>query len=308
MRVTSPVTTVGIDLGGTKISFQSRSSTGKVFAQAKINTPDSLDHLLEALLLTTKKIISTSDCKPAGIGIAAAGQIDHENKSILFSPNMPISEPLAIGSILETELKIPITIENDANTAAIGEKVFGEAREMKDFITLTLGTGIGSGIFVNGKLLTGAMGGGGEAGHIKIDSSGPLCGCGAYGCLEALASGTAIRRMSKDVYGQIKNGAELGVLASEGDKGAKEIFQEAGSRLGDGLVSLINIFSPEAIFFCGSLAHAPDDYFSPAIKKARENSFGSLGENTTIKVSELGDDIGVIGACSLPLLQKFSQG
>ena len=308
MRGTNASATVGIDLGGTKISFQTRSSTGKVFAQAKINTPDSLDHLMEALLSTTKKIVSSGDFEPTGIGIAAAGQIDHENKSILFSPNMPISEPLAIGSILETELKIPVTIENDANTAAIGEKVFGEAKAMDDFITLTLGTGIGSGIFVNGKLLTGFMGGGGEAGHIKIDSGGPQCGCGAHGCLEAFASGSAIRSMAKKVYGEIKTGAELGVLARDGDERAKKIFHEAGERLGDGLVSIINIFSPEAIFFCGSLAHAPDDYFSPAIKKARENSFGSLGEKVTIKVSELGDDIGVIGACSLPLLQKFSQG
>ncbi len=295
--------TIGIDLGGTKISFIDMFSPEKILAEKKIETPETKEELLEVLIETTGGLIKAEkDPPPTGIGIAAAGQINREAKSIIFSPNMPVKSEFALGAELEKALNVPVTMENDANAAAIGEKVFGQAKEMDDFIVLTLGTGIGSGIFTGGKLLRGHMGAGGEAGHLVIDPNGPQCGCGNRGCLEAFAGGIAIARMAEEIFGKAKTAEEVSSLAKGGDEKAKEILKGAGQRLGDGLVSLVNVFNPQAIFFIGSLANAPDDYFLPALKKVKDNSFGTSGQNVVIKNSTFKDSMGVIGAAALPVI------
>ncbi len=297
-----PARTIGIDLGGTKISFIDMFSPEKILAEKKIETPETKEELLEVLIEATGDLIKAEKKPPTGIGIAAAGQINRKAKSIIFSPNMPVKSEFALGAELEKALNVPVTIENDANAAAIGEKVFGDAKEMDDFIVLTLGTGIGSGIFTGGKLLLGHTGAGGEAGHLVIDPNGPQCGCGNRGCLEAFAGGIGIARMAEEVYGEGKNAEEVSSLAKGGDEKAKEILKSAGERLGDGLVSMVNVFNPQAIFFIGSLTNAPDDYFLPALKKVKDNSFGTSGENVVIKNSIFKDNMGAIGAAALPVI------
>ncbi|MEE8484892.1 MAG: ROK family protein [Nitrospinota bacterium] len=295
--------TIGIDLGGTKISFIDMFSPEKILGEKKIKTPQTRNELIGALIDTTRNILSSKkDPPPMGIGIAAAGQINHKAKSIVFSPHLPFKSEFALGAELEKALNVPVTMENDANAAAIGEKVFGQAKEMDDFIVLTLGTGIGSGIFTGGKLLRGYLGAGGEAGHIVIDPDGPQCNCGNRGCLEAFAGGVGIARMAEEIFGRQVDAEEVSSLARGGDEKAKEILKGAGQRLGDGLVSLVNVFNPQAIFFIGSLTNAPDDYFLPALKKVKESSFGTSGENVVIKNSIFKDSMGVIGAAALPVI------
>jgi len=294
--------TIGIDLGGTKISFLDMYTPENIITELTVKTPTTLDDLVSTLTKTIKDLIHVEPNLPVGIGIAVAGQINQANKSIIFSPNLPIKTEFPLGTKLEDALNLPVSIENDANAAAIGEKVFGAAKDIDDFIMLTLGTGVGAGIFVGGRLLTGSMGAGGEAGHILIDPNGPKCGCGANGCLEAFASGTAIARMAKDSFVKKISARDLSLIASDGDLKAMEIFEKAGERLGDGLVTLINLFNPAAIFFCGSLTNAPNNYFIPAFQKVRNSSFGTMGAEVILETSKFSDNIGVIGAASLPII------
>ncbi len=291
---------IGIDLGGTTVSFIDMFSPDEILAEKKIKTPGSVDELVEALLDTLGAMVSEKrEPAPVGIGIAVAGQVNPPRKSVIFTPNLPFKEEYPLGAEIEKKLGIPVTLENDANAAAIGERVFGAGKGMDDFISMTLGTGIGSGIFAGGKLLTGYMGAGGEAGHIPIDPRGPQCNCGSSGCLETFCSGTALTRMDKERTGKARSGKEICEAAADGEETAIEILRYAGEKLGDGLVSLVNLFNPQGIFFCGSLANAPDVYFEPAFRKVREKSFGTSGKELLLEISPLKEKIGVIGAAAL---------
>ena len=253
---------IGIDLGGTTISFIDMFSSGDLLAEERLTTPSTREEVVECLAAVVNGLVSSNkNPVPVGVGLAVAGQVDHESGNIIFSPNLPFKEEYRLGAELQKRIGIPVYLENDANAAAIGEKVFGAAREMDDFISITLGTGLGSGIFTGGRLLRGAGGTGGEAGHMVIDPDGPVCNCGNRGCLETFCTGLAITRMARERFGEPKSGKEVCDAAEGGDETAVKILREAGSRLGDGLVSLVNIFNPEAIFFSGSLSHAPEIYF-----------------------------------------------
>ena len=290
---------IGVDLGGTTISFIDCRARNSVQARRTLPVPNNNDEIVSIIAKTVKELLEKGDEKPKGIGVAVAGQIEKDRRSVIFSPNLPFKEEFPLAEKLEDAIRLDVRLENDANSAAIGEKVFGEAVEMDDFISLTLGTGIGSGIFSGGRLLRGHDGGGAEAGHIVVNSEGPICGCGNFGCLEAYSSGKAIEGMAKEFTGRSMTAREICEAAERGNDDATALLNYAGERLGDGLVTLINLFNPEAIFFCGSLASAPIDYFGPALEKGRMNSFGTTGEKLKIEVSEISDMAGLLGAASL---------
>ncbi len=296
--------TIGIDLGGTGISFIDMYSPDNVIQRMHIETPSTRGEIVSALKTAALRFLETpGHPAPSGIGVAVAGQVGHAGKSVVFSPNLPFKTEYALGMELEKEFGIPVSLENDANAAAFGERVFGMAKGMDDFIVITLGTGIGAGIFANGKLVCGHTGSGGEAGHMVILPEGPLCGCGNKGCLEALASGTAIARSFREKTGIEKSAKEVCGLARDGDAAARAVLRAAGDYLGYGLVNLVNLFGPQAVFFTGSLSNAPDDYFVPALRRVRERSFGTAGKDVVLKVSPLASEVGVIGAAALPLLR-----
>lgn len=295
--------TIGIDLGGTGISFIDMYTPDNIVQRARIDTPRTRDEIIAALKKTLRRFLENAGHPaPVGIGVAVAGQVDSRGKSVVFSPNLPFKTEYALGDGLEREFGLPVFVENDANAAAIGERVFGMAKGMDDFIVITLGTGIGSGIFANGQLVRGHTGSGGEAGHMVIVPEGPLCGCGNRGCLEALASGTAIARAFKERTGVGKSAKEVCELADAGDEAARGTLGAAGEYLGNGLINLVNLFGPQAIFFTGSLSSAPDAYFAPAFRRMREASFGTAGSGVLLAVSPLAVEVGVIGAAALPLL------
>lgn len=296
---------IGIDLGGTGISFIDMYGPDNVIQRARIDTPHDRDEIIAALKGTLRRFLGNAGHPaPVGIGVAVAGQVGRLGKSVVFSPNLPFKTEYPLGEELEKEFDIPVLVENDANAAAIGERVFGMAKGMDDFIVITLGTGIGSGIFANGKLLRGHTGSGGEAGHMVIVPEGPPCGCGNRGCLEALASGTAIARLFKERTGIGKSAKEICALADGGDEAARATLRAAGEYLGHGLVNLVNLFGPQAIFFTGSLSNAPDVYFAPAFRRVREGAFGTAGRDVVLAVSPLAAEVGVIGAAALPLLRS----
>jgi len=288
----------GIDLGGTTISFIYLSSPKDVIAEKTIETPSDGDGIVDAMVKTIDEMIQGGE-RPAGIGIAMAGEINEKKNSVIFSPNLPFKEEFAIGEKIEKRLGLSVKLENDANAAAVGEKVFGSAKEMDDFIVLTLGTGIGSGIYTGGKLLKGCTSSGGEAGHMVIDVKGNLCGCGRRGCLESFASGTAIAKWVERESGVLMSAKNISDSAKDGDETSINAFKEAGDMLGSGLASLINIFNPEAIFFTGSLVDAPSIYLDTAIKKAKREAFGSMGGSVRLEVSSISKNAGLLGSAGL---------
>lgn len=219
---------------------------------------------------------------------------------IVQAPNLKGFEGFEIEKYLKRKLKSPFYIDNDANCAALGEKYFGYAKNLNHFVVLTLGTGVGGGIFSNGKLLRGKNGLAGELGHITIFPEGIKCGCGKRGCLEMYASKEGFKKILKmDIEPE-----EIAKRAKKGIKKYKKVFEIMGYALGIACGNIVNIFNPEAIIFSGGISKSFDLFRKTFFKTLRENAFPHLLKDLKIKISKLGDNTGVLGAISLVIYEK----
>ena len=295
---------IGIDIGGTNLRIALISEEGKVIKKIKV---PSRERILESLLDSITRIINSD---VVGIGIGVAGLIDHEKGTVLRSPNLPAIEGINLAETLKARFKIPVLIENDANVAALGEKWLGAGKGFKDFVHLTLGTGIGGGVIYNEKLMNISA----EIGHMVIVASGTPCSCGNNGCLETYASAKAIlskainsleggtESILRELYGgnfYRLTSEDIYKSALEGDGLSRAVLREAGKYLGIGITNIINIFSPQAIVLSGGLIGAWNIYVQEAIKEASQRSFKILFDKTRIIPSILKDDAGIIGAACL---------
>lgn len=303
---------IGIDVGGSSIKVGVVSNSGQLEKKSKIpNTGrTSIDNLI-------KFLDESIDKNVIAIGIGVAGLIDKDSGKILISPNIDYIEELDILAILKERFKLPVFIENDANSASIGEMWVGAGREFSDFVLLTLGTGIGGGIIYRRKLLDIPA----EIGHMSIKSDGNKCSCGALGCLESYASASAIlfnaitmlEKGRNSILKDLHNGnfykltvEDIYSSAIEGDNLSREILKEAGRYLGIGMANIINIFGPEAIILTGGLIGAWDIYINEAIKEASRRAFKELYNKVKIIPSLLKDDAGIIGSAYLALSNVMS--
>ena len=213
---------------------------------------------------------------------------------------------------MEPKIGLPLTIENDASAAAWGEFRFGVRSNIDHLLFVTLGTGVGGGVITHGILLRGAQGSGGELGHMTIQADGPRCGCGNHGCLEALASGTAIQRRAREVANERPNtalgrlavervvlGEDVTRLAEDGDEASISILQETGRWLGIGLAGFVNIFNPEVVAVGGGAARAGDLILEPARKEIRLRARSPSRDLVTVQEATLGPESGVLGAAAL---------
>jgi len=295
---------IGIDLGGTNLRVALISEEGKVVK--KIKTP-SKERVVDSLIDAITEVINSD---VIGIGIGVAGLIDREAGVVIRSPNLPSIEGINITGALRERFSLPTIIENDANVAALGEKWLGAGREFRDFVHLTLGTGIGGGVIYNDRLLNISA----EIGHMVIFSGGEKCSCGNYGCLETYASARAILSRAikyledgaDSILRQLHEGnfyrltaEDIYKSALEGDALSRDVLREAGRYLGIGITNIINIFSPQAIILSGGLMGAWNIYVQEAIKEASKRAFKELFDRTRIIPSILEDDAGVIGAACL---------
>ena len=243
-----------------------------------------------------------------GIGIGVAGVLDRAENRITLSPNIP---PLTGYSFNGLGYPVPVYVENDANAAALGEARAGAGRDFRNFVLMTLGTGIGGGIIYGGELLKVAA----EVGHMSVVADGKKCFCGNNGCLELFASARAI---IASVVESLEGGAESALreccqgkiyritpedvykaALEEGDMLSREVLKEAGRYLGIGIANIINIMSPEAVILAGGLVGAWNIYVDEAIKEASKRAFKSLFQAVSILPASLGDEAGVVGAASL---------
>ena len=308
--------TVGIDIGGTNTVFGIVDARGHILSTDSIKTKDYpeingyVDTLSDRLMQLIHAVGGISMIRGVGVG---APNSNYYMGNIELAPNLPWKGVVPLARMLREKLGVPVALTNDANAAALGEMTYGVARGMKDFIMITLGTGVGSGIVVNGQLVYGHDGFAGELGHVIVRPGGRLCGCGRKGCLETYCSATGIVRTvhevllstqepsllrnkpleqitSKDIY-------DAAVL---GDKLALEIFRFTGTVLGEAFANFVVFSSPEAIILFGGLAKAGDYIMNP-IREAMDNNLMNLFRGKTrLLVSELKDsDAAVLGASAL---------
>ena len=312
---------IGIDVGGTKVLTALADENGLILNKAQkpteadkgeetiiSNIKDSIDRVINNSPITKEEV--------KRIGIGSPGPLDLEKGLIIENSNLSWTN-VPIVKILEEMTGIPVTLENDANAAALGEKHFGAGREADNIVYLTISTGIGGGIIIDKKIYHGGKGNAGEVGHMTlIPDSNYQCGCGNYGCFEAVASGTAIARRGKEVLQKeeeslIKdysnNDVEqidaplVAAAARAGDKQAIEIFKLTGRLLGIGISNVVNLFDPEIIVLGGGVMHAKDLFIDELRASLQERALEANLKDLEVKEVGLGKDTGVMGAIAVAM-------
>jgi len=304
---------VGIDIGGTNTKVGIVNESGNCLIRATLHTNEYIlvDDFIDALAGLINRLFSELRIGKniKGIGIGAPNG-NYFKGTIEYAPNLNWKGIIYFADLMKVHFNVPIILTNDANAAAMGEMLYGAARSMKDFIVITLGTGLGSGIVVNGELVYGHDGFAGEIGHTIIVINGRQCGCGRNGCLETYCSAPGIIYTYKEllkkynVIPEVKDSLieakYIEQIAKEGDVIAIEAFKYTGEILGIGLANSVAYTSPEAIYLIGGFAKAKDLLFEPTIKSFNENVMNIFKGKTKILPSDLNDgDAAILGAASL---------
>lgn len=307
--------TIGIDLGGTKIAGGVVNDDGVILHRARRETPARDAEAVESeIVKLVRDLAEGQDIEAVGIG--AAGLVDEKRSRVLMAPNLGwTDEPLRAS--VEREIDLPVVVENDANAAAWGEYRYGAGRGCDNLVCVTVGTGIGGGLVLGGRLYRGAHGLAAEFGHVCVEPGGRLCGCGHRGCWEQYASGNALVRTARELAAERRDEAEIllslgsgtpeGVegpdvtaAATEGDPVALEAFDRLANWLGLGLAGVIEIMDPGRVLIGGGVSSAGDLLLKPT-KRVYSESVAGRGYRpvTDIRLAALGNDAGLIGAADL---------
>ncbi len=308
---------IGLDLGGTNSEFGIVDQNANIIASTRVKTaghgndPNQyVDDCVAALRPIIEQVGGIEKIHAMGIG---APNGNYYSGAIEFAPNLPWKGKIPLAQMFSERLGIPVRLTNDANAAAMGEMQYGAARGMQNFIMITLGTGVGSGIVVNGQMVLGCDGMAGELGHVIVEKDGRQCGCGRKGCLEAYCSATGVARTAREIIEKTDKptilrdipldkieSKDVAIAAGKGDEVAKQIFEETGRILGEACANFAAFSSPEAFIFFGGLTKAGDLIMEP-IKKAYEKSVLRIfKDKAKFLVSELdGAGAAVLGASAL---------
>lgn len=310
---------IGIDIGGTHIKLGLVDERGKILARESFCT-NSVRGRTRTLDALAGRIFDLKRCarknRFVGVGIGAPGPIDVERGFVHFFPNIPGWKNTPLGRLLEKKLKLPVFLDNDANAMAWGEYCFGAGRGAQSLLALTLGTGIGGGIVLNGRLFHGTSYSAAEIGHLVINENGPRCSCGSRGCVETyVGNGYFVRAIQKRLRaGQksllrdwwLKERRLLTPLlvaeaARAGDAFSKRVWRETGKHLGTALASLVNILNPDRIILGGGIALNKALLFPAVTDAIKKNAFPVASRSVKVVPAGLGVDAGWIGAAALAL-------
>lgn len=297
---------IGVDLGGTNLRTALVNQNGEVADKVKEPTRASDGHarvvqkLIENIKAQQDRAHRNGNVV-AAVGVGAPGVIHADTGVVVKSPNFPDWNNLPLKKELEAALALPVFIENDANAAALGEQWRGAGRGKNSMIFLTLGTGVGGGIVLNGRIWPGADGMAGEIGHMTIIPDGRRCGCGNTGCLEMYASsrGIVMAYLERSSRHRMITSEEIYQAAREGDVLAGDVMKDMGRLLGIGIANLVNIFNPELIVIGGGVKDAWHLFIEATREEIKKRAFEYPAERTQIVPSMLGDDAGMIGAAAL---------
>jgi len=306
--------TVGVDVGGTKIAAGLVDERGRVVAHDRTESPAK--HPAEIVRTIGDLVRKVAGSEPVeAVGLSAAGFVDKARAMVVFAPNLAWrDEPLK--RLLEEEVDLPVVVENDANAAAWGEFMFGAGEDVEDLLMLTIGTGVGGGIVIDGELVRGGFGMGGEVGHITMVPGGVRCGCGNLGCLESYGSGSALVRVSRELAGthpELASGLVAradgdptritGPLVTEaardGDQFAMDRLAELGEWIGQGVATLTAVLDPNVVVIGGGVSEAGDLLLGP-IRESFERRLTGRGHRPLLEVRQaLLGNAGIIGVADL---------
>jgi glucokinase len=301
---------IGVDVGGTKIAAGIVTPGGEILDEVRYPTPQSPGMLIENIAKAIKEVGDGHEAE--GVCLAVPGLILASENRVIFSANLRAIEGIPLKDEIEPKIGLPLTIENDGNAAAWGEFRFGAGSEADHLVFITLGTGIGGGVITHGVLMRGAQGSGGELGHVTVQATGPRCACGNHGCLEALASGSAIARRARELavenpdsgLGRLATrrqilGEDVTDLAREGDEVALAVLEETGRWLGIGLAAFVNIFNPKVVAVGGGAMQAGELILEAARREMKLRARPPSRDLAEVKVATLGPKSGVLGAAAL---------
>jgi glucokinase len=303
------------DLGGTNLRLAAIKDDGKILYRTKYATPktERADEIVGAIMQAAE------ECRDAvgkvgeitAIGLAVPATINAAEGIIMKAPNVPALDGFRLSATLTNELNLPVVLENDANAAAIGENWLGAAKGFQNSICVTLGTGVGGGIVLNGGILRGIDGTAGEIGHICVEPSGAPCGCGSRGCVEQYSSATAISRLTLELESHYPKSSLQNKLRATaldvyqagktGDELALEVFRQVGFYLGIALADLVNVLNPEVIVIGGGVSAGWDLFIHHVQAQIRNRSFREPAERAKLIRAKLGDDAGILGVAKLAL-------
>ena len=308
---------IGIDLGGTYVKFGLLDERHRLVEVRQLRTPQGAEAVIEQMACGARQLIDEHGLAGRdvlGVGIGSPGPLDLDRGIIIAMPNISGMENTPIRDRVAEKLSLPAVLDNDANCAAFGEHLCGGGRDGRDMVLLTLGTGVGSGIIVDGKVLHGAHGVAGEIGHIMVDPGGEQCGCGQRGCLERYCSATFIARWAtRLIESEGRDGLLAAVLkqsgsinsrdiqqaAAAGDELAMEIWDSAAYYLAVGCINICRTLDPHEILLGGGLANSGDALLAPVRKHFTSLHWKLTGQLTHIDLAQLGNDAGAIGAAGL---------
>ena len=308
-----PLRALGIDLGGTRIKVGVVDELGRLSNMKEFSTRVDLGR--EALIRRIIRIIQrrlSEDADlpnpPAAIGLGAAGMIDVRKGVVLLSPNFPDWQQVPLARLVNEETGLPTFLDNDANAITYGEKWVGAGKDMNNFACLTLGTGVGSGLMLDGRLWYGSHGSGPEIGHMTIHPKGRRCKCGNQGCLETLASaGWLVKMASKIKNREPLSSKDIYLRALQGDPFCRDLFENLGEALGIAIANLIHILSLEGVVLGGGLSRAAT-IFLPSLEKEFKKRLTLVApEKIKIRISRLQEKSGVLGAAGIAL-KRINKG
>ena len=305
---------VGVDTGGTTTKGAIVTRDGEVLL--RVERPTDRHAATKSIIAVAEELIERSgelDADVTAVGVGAAGFIDAASGSVTFSPNLEYGDP-EVAEAVRSRSGLPVIVDNDANAAAWGERRFGTAQGTEYLAYITLGTGIGSGFVVDGRLIRGFTGAGAELGHMIVDPDGPPCPCGLRGCLEQFASGTAIARMARVAVKESEQESSIlsfaasiedittehvAKAAREYDSVARDVLAQAGRMLGIGLSNVVNIFDPEVIVVGGGAARAGEAFLGATRDQLVKMTESQRRRPMRLDVTSLAQDAGIIGAATL---------
>jgi len=302
---------VCFDIGGTFIKYGLMDQNGHLIIKDKVVTPKSeIQKFLPEILVEKIKILQ-NDFSIAGIGVSTCGLVDHEKGEILFSNNLPGYSGMKLADILFNKFKLPVSVENDVKSACLGEMWKGAIQRMRNVVFLTLGTGIGSTIIVDGKIVNGSHNLAGELGHTVIVRDGRVCGCGRKGCYERYAATSALVNdfiEEKKKHGEfVKNisGEEILKLVMEKDSIASNVYKKFIHYISIGLVNVAHLLNPEAIIIGGGIAEQADQFILDINAEITKEIMPIYEKGNLVFPSVLGNDAGLYGAC-FKVLKKLN--
>jgi len=305
----------GVDIGGTNTVYGLVDEKGKVLSQGSFKTTDypKVENFVIALTGAIKKLLAANkEYKLGGIGIGAPDANYHRG-TIEHAPNLAWKGIVPLADLIRKKINVPVVVTNDANAAAMGEMIFGGAKKMKDFIVLTLGTGLGSGIVIDGEMVYGHTGFAGELGHMTVVPGGRECGCGRKGCFETYASATGLVKTVIQLMSEMRDESPLRDIpvskltskkiaeaAAKKDPIAVRAMNETAEILGFGIINAIVFSSPEAIFLFGGLAQAGEMLFKPVRAYLEKNNYVLMKNTVKILPSGISESNGaVLGSAAL---------